>query len=71
MKKAYVAGLLTFISAMTPLLAKTIGETSALIPEAGLSKETITDGMSGNTNLTQFKSIQLPQLCPIEDRHSR
>lgn len=58
MKKAYVAGLLTFISAMTPLLAKTIGETSALIPEAGLSKETITDGMSGNTNF-QFGDFKV------------
>lgn len=39
--------------------SKTIGSTSALIPEAGLSKTEIKDGESGNTNFpfAQFKAI--------------
>jgi hypothetical protein len=41
------------------LEAKTIGETTALIPEAGLAKSPIADGQSGNTNFQfgDFRAI--------------
>jgi hypothetical protein len=59
MVKSIVAALVTTTFLVTPLLAKTIGETTALIPEAGLATAPIADGESGNTNFQygNFKAI--------------
>ena len=58
MKSLVIAGLLatTFLSTA---YAKNIGETTALIPEAGLSTGPIADGESGNINFPfgDFKAI--------------
>ena len=58
-RKSFVAGLLASTFLVTPLSAKTIGETTALIPEAGLATAPIADGESGNTNFQHgnFKAI--------------
>ena len=59
MIKTIVAAILASTFLVAPLQAKTIGETSALIPEAGFFNGPIADGESGNTNFQygNFKAI--------------
>ena len=59
LKKLIFGSLITSLLSVTPVVAATIGETTALIPEAGLAKGTIADGESGNTNFQfgDFKAI--------------
>jgi hypothetical protein len=59
MVKLIVAGLLALSFLVAPLQAKTIGETTALIPEAGYHDGLISDGASGNINFQfgDFKAI--------------
>ena len=59
MKEVIIAGLLASIFLVSPVPAKIIGETTALIPEAGLATAPIADGESGNTNFQfgDFKAL--------------
>ena len=70
MKSLVIAGLLatTFLSTA---YAKNIGETTALIPEAGLSTGPIADGESGNINFPfgDFKAIATGSTYAYKSNH--